>query len=287
MFERDYTVNEDDTIDMPPIPPPPFGFPDEEPLPTDARFDKDNIDIQYHPDPAKLPNAKDNLIGYALIKNSDGQVVPIPYSELSGQTLYDSPGTSRFGPSIYVPNYEESVFLSKLTNEMPFLPIKRTESDSSGFCKNKGNTLTNIEEKCNSLDNETCASTECCVLLGGAKCVAGNETGPSIQSNYTDYTLKNTDYYYYKGKCYGNCSHSYGIKNTAGYNDGSITAATYSPSNDNSTPAPIIARIPWIPPFWNTDSTLNNTGNWDDWYRGMINGGISNGSTPTPTEPTS
>ena len=282
MFARDYTVNEDD---MQPIPPLPFDFPIsdyEGPLPTDSRFDKDNIDIEYHADPAKLPNAKDNLTGYALIKNSNGQVVPIPYSELSGQTLYDSSNKAS-----YVPNYEETTFLSKLTNEIPFLPITEIESGSTGFCANKGNTLTDVEEKCNSLNNETCASTDCCVLLGGAKCVAGSQTGPSIQSNYTDYILKNTDYYYYRGKCYGNCSRSYGIKNTAGYNDGSITAATYSPSNDaDSPPVPIIARVPWSPPFWNTDIPWNYNGNWDDWYNGMINGGISNGSTPTPTEPT-
>jgi hypothetical protein len=42
--------------------------------------------------------------------------------------------------------------------------------------------------------------------LGGSKCVAGNEHGPAIQSNYGDAFLKNRDFYYYKSKCYGNCS---------------------------------------------------------------------------------
>jgi hypothetical protein len=28
-------------------------------------------------------------------------------------------------------------------------------------------------------------------------------------ANYTDYNLKNKDFYYYQGKCYGNCRQWY------------------------------------------------------------------------------
>jgi hypothetical protein len=64
-----------------------------------------------------------------------------------------------------------------------------------------------LEEKCNAVAPESCASTSCCVLLGGEKCVSGNENGPYMTANYTDYTLtaRNKDFYYYQGKCYGNC----------------------------------------------------------------------------------
>ena len=182
----------------------------------DKKFDKDNIDIQYHADPANLPNAKDDLIGYSVKLDNSGNIQTVPYSELRGGTLYNQPGTSRFGPSSYVPNYEETVFLSKLTNESPFKKMDES-AGSLGFCKNS--SLEDIEKKCRTLDNQTCASTECCVLFGGAKCVAGNSKGPSKQSNYSDILVKNRDYYYYKGSCYGNCSHSYGIENTDGYRD--------------------------------------------------------------------
>jgi hypothetical protein len=43
------------------------------------------------------------------------------------------------------------------------------------------------------------------VLLGGSKCVSGNENGPSVKSNYSDILVRNKDSYMYMGKCYGNC----------------------------------------------------------------------------------
>jgi len=180
----------------------------------EPKFDKDNLDIKYHEDPAKLPNAKDDLIGYTVQLDDNGNVDTVPYSEIKGKTLYNQPGNSRFGPSSYVPNYEETVFLSKLTNETYFQNVELEDSGSLGFCKNK--SLDDVEKKCNSLDNQTCASTDCCVLFGGAKCVAGNSRGPSKQSNYNDFLVKNRDYYYYKGKCYGSCSQSNPIRNIIG-----------------------------------------------------------------------
>jgi hypothetical protein len=66
-----------------------------------------------------------------------------------------------------------------------------------------------LEQKCNSLDKNTCASTSCCALLGGQKCVYGNETGPFFKVNYSNFLIKNPEFYYYQGKCYGNCSRSY------------------------------------------------------------------------------
>jgi hypothetical protein len=119
-----------------------------------SRLDNDNQYIQYHADPAKLPNAKDDLIGYNIIQvNKDGNIDSVPFSELKGKTLYNQPGNSRFGPSSYVPNYEETVYLSKLTNDTYFEKIPLEDSGSLGFCQNK--SLDDIEKKCNSLDNET------------------------------------------------------------------------------------------------------------------------------------
>jgi hypothetical protein len=78
-------------------------------------------------------------------------------------------------------------------------------SQKGGFCAATKSSMINREQKCLQQDVNTCASTECCVLLGGEKCVAGNANGPSMKSNYSDFLLVNRDYYYYKGKCYGNC----------------------------------------------------------------------------------
>ena len=55
------------------------------------------------------------------------------------------------------------------------------------------------------LENNVCASTSCCVLLGGKKCVAGNANGPYMRSHYNDLSLNPKDHYFHQGKCYGNC----------------------------------------------------------------------------------
>ena len=74
------------------------------------------------------------------------------------------------------------------------------------FCETYEIDKQGVEEKCNKLDINTCASTKCCVLLGGSKCVAGDEKGPVMKANYSDPFIENKEYYYYNGKCYGYCT---------------------------------------------------------------------------------
>ena len=130
------------------------------------------------------------------IQNSEAQFSPV---------LYYIPGAYKFGSSNYVPNYEDSVYLSRTTRQSQTPPVYNTASILGGFCAQYKNDTNALEEKCAALDLNACASTSCCALLGGQKCVAGNENGPKNLANYTDYSLKNRDFYYYQGKCYGNC----------------------------------------------------------------------------------
>ena len=128
--------------------------------------------------------------------------------ELSGKlggVTYNEPGYFRFGPSNYVPNYEDSVYLSRLTGLSYAMPVTDTGSQLSGFCAFNKSNPGETEIECNKLNKNTCASTSCCVLLGGSKCVSGNESGPTMKSNFGDIYIKNKDHYYYQGKCYGNC----------------------------------------------------------------------------------
>ena len=225
----------------------------------EKKIDNDNIDIEYHADPAKLPNAKDDLIGYNIQVDKDGNIESVPFSELKGKTLYNQPGNSRFGPSSYVPNYEETVYLSKLTNDTYFEKVSLEELGSPGFCQNPN--LDYLEKKCNSLDNQTCASTECCVLFGGAKCVAGNSRGPSKQSNYNDFLVKNRDYYYYKGKCYGNCSRSTGIVNPSSSTHSSVPSSLtpfYTTINE-PTSSPTLYSEPTSSPTLYSEPTSSPT----------------------------
>jgi hypothetical protein len=76
---------------------------------------------------------------------------------------------------------------------------------SNGICNKYSNDPKKLERACNTIDKNICASTSCCVLLGGTKCVAGDQYGPMNLTNYTDAISVNRDYYYYNGNCYGNC----------------------------------------------------------------------------------
>lgn len=118
---------------------------------------------------------------------------------------YYTPDTRKYDPKGWVPNYEESVYLSKLTGLSTTSTLYDTASMKSGFCKQYANDPQGLEEYCGKLDKNVCASTSCCVLLGGAKCVGGNENGPHQKKNYNDVLVKDRDYYYYNGKCYGDC----------------------------------------------------------------------------------
>ena len=117
--------------------------------------------------------------------------------------LYE-PGSVLYGGLGYKPSYEQAAYNNNfIFLDQPTL-IENSFYDNEGFCK-QADTFGNIEEKCNSLSKDMCASTGCCVLIGGEKCVQGNETGPKRRAIYSDTTIQNRDVYYYQGKCYGNC----------------------------------------------------------------------------------
>jgi hypothetical protein len=148
----------------------------------------------------------------------DGKLVEINYKESNfAPVLYYMPGAYKFGTSNFVPTYEDSVYLSRTTREAqllegadPLLGVTNTDAQFGGFCSAYGNNKTTLDEKCAAVDPGSCASTTCCVLLGGQKCVGGNESGPYMTANYTDYMLRYKDFYYYQGKCYGNCKGNQG-----------------------------------------------------------------------------
>ena len=166
----------------------------------DSTFDATNIDTQYTKD------APGNNLGVYYQFDQNGNMVQIENTEAKfSPVLYYVPGAYKFGSSNYVPNYEDSVYLSRTTRQSQVAPVYNTASILGGFCTQDQNDISSIEEKCGALDLNTCASTSCCTLLGGQKCVAGNQNGPRNIANYSDYNLKNKDFYYYQGKCYGNC----------------------------------------------------------------------------------
>ena len=153
----------------------------------DKDFNPSNNLLQFDP---VMPVFWDN----ALLQNQDN-LMP----------LFREPGSFRDYGKTYVPSHEDSVFYSEITGLPEFAAVKGTPEQLGGFCNQLGNDQEALEQKCNSLSTDVCASTDCCVMLGGSKCVAGNGYGPTTPSNYSDFTIQNRDFYYFKGKCYGNC----------------------------------------------------------------------------------
>lgn len=117
--------------------------------------------------------------------------------------IYYEPGTYMYNGTGYEPTYAQ--LMLSASSEMRPVPITSAPYLLGGFCNYFKTSPMETEQKCSQLSADICASTDCCVLLSGRKCVAGDEHGAKYKTNYSDFLLGNVDYYYYKGKCYGNC----------------------------------------------------------------------------------
>lgn len=170
------------------------------------RYNKDNLDITYHPDATTILQNSSMLSDTIVSKDASGNEILIP-KNIEGPHIYYEPGSFKFGASTYVPNYADSIYLSKTTGEVNTGKYMDTTSTLGGQCEYYKESPIKLEEVCNATRPDKCASMSCCVLLGGSKCVAGNESGPIMKSNFADIFVKNRDFYYYNGKCYGNCPH--------------------------------------------------------------------------------
>jgi len=190
--------------------------------PTEASFNAlstykvgnaNDLNIQYHDTPEQIAANENNesLNGSVIIYDKSGNKIALPPIQAQEQPTYYQPGIFIHGASTFVPTYEDSVYLSRSNGDGIFedakkgKPIYDAPYIQGGICTYYKNNPIALEQACNDVDPTACASTSCCVLLGGSKCVSGNETGATMKANYSDMYIKNRDYYYFQGKCYGNC----------------------------------------------------------------------------------
>lgn len=142
----------------------------------------------------------------AFVQGPDNTMVELePTGQLGGSPTYYEPGTYKFGSATYVPSYEDSVYLSKTTGQSSVSTYLDKATMIGGACSYFKDQPDKLEEMCKSIDPNNCGAMSCCVLFGGAKCVSGNPSGPYNKLNYGDITVRDKDYYYHNGKCYGNC----------------------------------------------------------------------------------
>ena len=171
--------------------------------PKQYTYDPTTVDIQYHDtlDDLNYQGSADisfvNADGY----DSSGKKVGIPVLPLQVSPMYIS-ASNLHPPSSYVPSYEDSVYFSKSSG---LSTVDIIGPDGDKWCTNYNQDPTAKELKCNRLHREDCQKSKCCILLGGTKCVAGNENGPFRRANYLDPTIPDKSKYYHDNKCYGSC----------------------------------------------------------------------------------
>jgi hypothetical protein len=189
--------------------------------PSQSGYKYNDYNVQYHDDVETITkNANDKNTGVVWVVK-DGQLTSLPQTDpaAKGEMLYYQPGSYKYGAASYVPGYEDSVFMSKLTRQSYAKPITDTASMLGGICAQYRSSPDQLEEACGKLDKNVCAATTCCVLIGGEKCVSGDENGPVMKVNYNDPTIRNRDLYYHQGKCYGNCSNTFEYASVASNSD--------------------------------------------------------------------
>ena len=165
-----------------------------------------NYNAMFHDSPEQLINNDDSVMNFdqTPVLDQCGNIIILPKTKMQGNVTYYQPGSFPFGASTYIPKYEDSVYMSRVTQMSSVSPYQ-SSNQPLGACVKYANMPAQQEEYCRTLDTNTCSATSCCVLLGGSKCVAGNANGPTYKNNYGDYLVRNKDSYYYNGQCYGNC----------------------------------------------------------------------------------
>jgi hypothetical protein len=183
-----------------------------QPSPTTIQPSPANINSpgQNRPSIKYDPNNMDNYSSIRPeVKGSDKEAnqtnFDVSLNLIDPYPVYYEPGSFTFNSTGYIPSYEDSIYISKSTNLSQVAKIEDAPYKQGGFCKEFENDIFIKNEKCGTLKKDICGSTDCCILMGGTKCVSGNEFGPSVNAVFSDVTIKNRDHWYYREKCYGHC----------------------------------------------------------------------------------
>ena len=83
-----------------------------------TKYKYDNYDVKYHDsvdDIQKQKGLYDASFGSIIVFDPCGNKIFLPYTPAQGSFTYYMPGAYIYGASTYVPNYEDSVYLSKTT----------------------------------------------------------------------------------------------------------------------------------------------------------------------------
>lgn len=94
----------------------------------------------------------------------------------------------------------EGLSNNSMVNTLDDTNIIMNKSDA--FCDSHRGSSGTLDESCGKLTQDNCNTTSCCVWTSTNKCMSGNETGPTFNTDSNGKT-KDLDYYYFQNKCYG------------------------------------------------------------------------------------
>jgi hypothetical protein len=83
------------------------------------KYDLNNYNMQYHDtveEIMKRQNAYDASFGSIIVRDSSGNLKSLPTTKVQGNFTYYTPGAYSYGATSYIPNYEDSVYLSRTSN---------------------------------------------------------------------------------------------------------------------------------------------------------------------------
>ena len=70
--------------------------------------------MQFHDDAETIKKQNDLKMGEVTVKDQNGNMIVLPKAEAQGSVTFYQPGEFPFGASTYVPNYEDSIYLSSV-----------------------------------------------------------------------------------------------------------------------------------------------------------------------------
>jgi len=79
-----------------------------------------NYDVQFHDSLSDIKaqnKGTDLSFGEVRVRNQNGDIIILPKIHTQELTTYYTPGEFKYGASTYVPNYEDSVYLSSISNK--------------------------------------------------------------------------------------------------------------------------------------------------------------------------
>jgi hypothetical protein len=106
----------------------------DDPILNSKKYNTDNYDLLYH-DSEESIKYQSGLygsdFGTTMVLDNCGNKVLIPYNETQGYPIYYKPGSYKYGASTYIPNYEDSVLLSRDNINKLSFPSKIIKNNSS------------------------------------------------------------------------------------------------------------------------------------------------------------